>query len=198
MTDANLRRGGRLALTLALALYGASYARDPSEGGLIDGLNLGIHETGHLVFGPFGEFIGFAGGTLMQLIMPLVFMGYFLRRRDRHAATVALWWVAQNLWNISVYVADARAEELPLVGGGEHDWAYMLGRLGWLARDTAIARGVYQWGIVLFGIATALGVLFAFQSGAAEPGEGEAMASASTATVAPIAPGARPPNADAA
>lgn len=181
MTDANLRRGGRLALTLALALYGASYARDPSEGGLIDGLNLGIHETGHLVFGPFGEFIGFAGGTLMQLIMPLVFMGYFLRRRDRHAATVALWWVAQNLWNISVYVADARAEELPLVGGGEHDWAYMLGRLGWLARDTAIARGVYQWGIVLFGIATALGVLFAFQSGAAEPGEGEVGASSSAA-----------------
>jgi hypothetical protein len=173
MTDANLRRGGRLALTLALALYGASYARDPSEGGLIDGVNLGIHETGHLVFGPFGEFIGFAGGTLMQLIMPLVFMGYFLRRRDRHAATVALWWVAQNLWNISVYVADARAEELPLVGGGEHDWAYMLGRLGWLARDTAIARGVYQTGILLFGIATALGLLFAFQSGA-EPGEGEA------------------------
>jgi len=39
---------------------------------------------------------------------------------------VALWWVAQNLWNISVYVKDARAEELPLVGGGEHDWNYLL------------------------------------------------------------------------
>jgi len=170
MTDVDVRRYGRLALTLALGVYGISYARDPGAGGLIDGVDLGIHETGHLVFGGFGEFVQFAGGTLMQLLMPLAFVGYFLRRRDRHAATVALWWVAQNLWNISVYIADARAEELPLVGGGEHDWAYMLGRLGWLARDTAIARGVHHAGVVLLIVSTVAGVLFALQSGGDGPG----------------------------
>ena len=132
MTSANLQRAARVTLTLALAAYGISYARDPGAGRLLDGVDLAIHETGHLVFGAFGEFVQFAGGTIMQLLMPLAFVGYFLRRRDPHAATVALWWVAQNLWNISVYVADARAQELPLVGGGEHDWAYMLGRLGWM------------------------------------------------------------------
>ena len=107
--------------------------------------------------------------------MPLVFMGYFLRRRDRHAATVALWWVAQNLWHISVYVADARAQELPLVGGGEHDWAYMLGELGWMARDTAIARAVHHTGVALLVVSTVAGVLFALRAGddedAAEPRE---------------------------
>ena len=64
------------------------------------------------MFSPFGEFMQFLGGTLFQLIMPAAFVGYFLRR-DRHAASVALWWIAQNLWNISVYIRDARAQELP-------------------------------------------------------------------------------------
>src|SRR3989442_13581246 len=69
-------------------------------------------------------------------LLPRALCGWvFGRRGDRHAATVALWWVAQNLWNISVYVKDARAEELPLVGGGEHDWNYLLGELGLLDQD---------------------------------------------------------------
>lgn len=171
MTDDTLRRGGRVALTLALFAYGVSYARDPGAGRLLDGVDLAIHESGHLVFGAFGEFVQFAGGTIMQLLMPLAFVGYFLRRRDRHAATVALWWVAQNLWHISVYVADARAQELPLVGGGEHDWAYMLGELGWMARDTAIARGVHHAGVALLVVSTVAGVLFALQSGGDESAE---------------------------
>ena len=168
MTSANLQRAARVTLTLALAAYGISYARDPGAGRLLDGVDLAIHESGHLVFGAFGEFVQFAGGTLMQLLMPLAFVGYFLRRRDPHAATVALWWVAQNLWNISVYVADARAQELPLVGGGEHDWAYMLGRLGWMARDTAIARGVHHAGVALLVVSSVAGVLFAIRAGGDE------------------------------
>jgi len=114
------------------------------------------------VFSPFGEIIQFAGGTLFQLIVPCTFLVYFLRfapRRDEFAASVALWWVAVNLWNIAVYMADARTQELPLVGGGEHDWAYLFGRAGWLAHDTQIARGVHALGALLFIGAVAWGVL---------------------------------------
>jgi hypothetical protein len=100
----------------------------------------------------------FAGGTLFQLIMPAIFVGYFLRREDRHSASVALWWVAQNFWNISVYAADARAQELPLVGGGEHDWAYLLGELHWLQYDQRIARIIWTAGVVLFVTAIAMGL----------------------------------------
>ena len=119
-------RAGRLALTAVLALYGFRLLLHPEAGSLMDSVDLPIHETGHLVFAPFGEFLQFLGGTLFQLIMPSAFVVYFARRRDPHAASVALWWVAQNFWNISVYVADARSEILPLVGGGEHDWAFLL------------------------------------------------------------------------
>jgi hypothetical protein len=151
-------RAGRLGLTLILAIYGFSILRHPGAGSLMDSVDLPIHETGHLVFSPFGEFIQFLGGTLFQLIMPSVFLGYFIRRRDQHAASVALWWVGQNFWNISVYVSDARAQELPLVGGGEHDWAYLLGRLGRLQQDQSIGHAMWTIGVLLFLIATAWGL----------------------------------------
>jgi hypothetical protein len=153
-------RAGRLALTLLLAFYGFALLRHPDAGSLMDSVDLPIHETGHLVFSPFGEFMQFLGGTLFQLIMPSVFAAYFARRKDWHAASVALWWVAQNFWNISVYVRDARAQDLPLVGGGEHDWAYILGRLGWLARDQVIGQRVWGVGVLLYLVAIA-GGLFA-------------------------------------
>ncbi len=160
-------RRSRLLLTVFLAIYGAACLAHPEAGGLLDAVDLGIHETGHLVFGPFGEFPGFAGGTLAQLIMPVLFAVYFRRQGDRHAATVAHWWIAQNLWNISVYAADARAQALPLVGGGEHDWAYMLGRLGWLQLDTRISRLIWLVGVLVYLVSIAQGVRYA----RAAPGE---------------------------
>jgi hypothetical protein len=140
----------RFTLTAILAAYGLYYLVVPSHYGLLDNVDLAIHETGHIVFGPFGEFIGALGGTLLQLLFPLGFVWYFLRQGDRHAATVAAWWVAQNCWNIAVYVQDARAQELPLVGGGEHDWAYLLGELNLLSSDHTIGQLVRFSGILIF------------------------------------------------
>jgi len=154
---------GRLALTIALATYGLPCLLHPEQGRLLDSVDLAIHETGHLVFSPFGEFIQFAGGTLFQLIVPLVFAWYFWRRGDRHAATVPLWWAGQNFWNISVYVRDARVQELPLVGGGEHDWAYLFGRMGWLAHDQGIGKGVHAAGTLMYLIAVTYGGLTAMR-----------------------------------
>jgi hypothetical protein len=149
-------------VTGALALYGIPCLLHPESGRLLDGVDLAIHETGHLVFAPFGEFVGFLGGTLFQLMLPVAFVVYFWRRTDRHAATVALWWVAQNCWNVSVYVADARAQALPLVGGGEHDWAYLLGRLGWLQYDQALASDVRLLGAALYAYAVLAGLRYAW------------------------------------
>ena len=154
----------RLALTIVLALYAIPLVRHPESGSFLDGIDLAIHETGHLVFGPFGEIIAAAGGTLFQLIVPAVFVWYFAKRGDRHAATVPLWWIAQNLWNISVYVRDARVQELPLVGGGEHDWAFLLGRFGVLAHDQGIGRSVHAIGVVMCLVAVASGIRFAVTS----------------------------------
>jgi hypothetical protein len=143
-------RSARFGLAALLAFYGFRLLLHPEGGSLMDSVDLPIHETGHLVFAPFGEFIQFLGGTLFQLIMPAAFVVYFMRSKDRFAASCALWWVGQNLWNISVYVADARAELLPLVGGGEHDWAYLLGRMGWLKFDRLIAHDIWFVGVMIY------------------------------------------------
>ncbi len=156
------QRRVRLLLTAALTLYGIPCLLRPESGGFLDAVDLAIHETGHLVFAPFGEFMGFLGGTLFQLAFPAAFVIYFWRSADRHAAMIALWWVAQNCWNVSVYVADARAQELPLVGGGEHDWAYLLGRLGLLAYDQAIALDIRVLGAAIYVYAMAAGLRYAW------------------------------------
>jgi len=153
-----LSPSGRLGLTVLLAIYGFRILLHPEAGSFMDSVDLPIHETGHLVFSPFGEFMQFAGGTLFQLILPTTFVVYFFRQKDRHGASIALWWVAQSFWNISVYVKDARAMELPLVGGGEHDWAYLLGELNLLPRDQVIGHAVWLTGVVVYLVAIALGV----------------------------------------
>lgn len=143
----------KLGFAVVLGLYGLFYIFNPDHYGLLDNVDLAIHETGHLVFSPFGEFLTALGGTLLQLIFPTAFVWYFQRRGDRFAAGVASWWLAQNCWNIAVYVQDAQAQELPLVGGGEHDWAYLLGELGWLGQDQLVGQVVRVAGIVLFIVA---------------------------------------------
>lgn len=159
-----LARNSRLVLLALLAVYGVMCLRNPMAGHIIDSVDLAIHETGHLVFRPFGDVLQFAGGTLFQLIVPVTFLVYFVKfapKRDDFAASVMLWWVAVNLWNIAVYMADARTQALPLVGGGEHDWAYLFGRFGLLRRDTAIAGTVRMLGMLLFVVALVRGYLVA-------------------------------------
>ena len=120
-TPPRLTSAARVGLIVLLAAYGLIILSSPDQFRLIDNVDLAIHEAGHVFFNPFGEFIGFLGGTLLQLIVPVSFFGYFLHRGDRFAAAVLLWWVVPNCWNVSVYIKDARSQLLPLVGGGEHD-----------------------------------------------------------------------------
>ena len=111
---------------------------------LIDNVNLIVHEAGHLLFGWFGEALGIAGGTLLQLIVPFALAASFAYRKHTAGAAFCCFFLFENFLYIATYMADARALDLPLVsvGGGEsvdHDWVVMLNGLGLLERDTQIA-----------------------------------------------------------
>ena len=164
-----VERRWRTALTLVLAVYGWACLRSPGEYRWLDSLDLAIHETGHLVFGFAGDTLHILGGTLFQLLIPAAFVLALWRRGDRHGATVPLWWMAQNCWNISVYIRDARAQELPLVGGGEHDWAILLEQFGWLNRDQSVGGAVYFAGAVLYAVAIVAGWVFLSTTRAVQP-----------------------------
>ena len=114
---------------------------------LLDGVNLLFHEAGHPLFGLLGwETLTILGGTLMQLLVPLLVAGSFWVRRDAYGTAVAGVWTCENLLNIARYMADARAQVLPLVGGGEHDWTSLLSHWGCLAQDTTIAQVIRAMG----------------------------------------------------
>jgi hypothetical protein len=116
-------------------------AYDPTQWHLIDGVNLLIHEAGHIVFRPFGEFMMIAGGSLFQVIMPLLFVGYFAYHRKFYSAALVLFWVGESILNVSVYAADSLALQLPLLGGSDsmHDWNYLLSSLNLLPATAKVA-----------------------------------------------------------
>lgn len=162
----NYAKAGFAAL---LAIYGVICVRSVGEGTFLDRVDLVAHEAGHLLFGWFGEFVMVIGGTLGQLLVPVGFAVYFLTRLEFFSATVALFWVGQNLLNISVYVKDAAAMELPLVniGGGDgiHDWNWLLLKFNVLAHDQLIGTIVYGQGVLIMAAAVALGFYFSFERG---------------------------------
>ena len=131
----------RLGVALAAAAYFLWAAAHPDSWRLIDGVNLVMHEAGHVVFRPFGEFLTIAGGSLFQVIVPLVFAGYFYLNRKPFSCALVLFWAGESLLNVSVYAADSVAMQLPLLGGDNsiHDWNYMLDHLGLLGRTAGIA-----------------------------------------------------------
>ncbi|HUP90427.1 MAG TPA: hypothetical protein VM100_13805 [Longimicrobiales bacterium] len=151
----------RALLLLICAFIFYQHLRDPLYGGIVKGLNLAIHEIGHVFFGFFGDFIGIAGGTLLQLLAPLAAFWMFYRQRDHFAIAIAFCWLATNLFDVAAYAADARAGELPLVsiGGGdpEHDWFLMLAETGMLNHDRIIGGIFRGLGVSTFVVGLAFG-----------------------------------------
>jgi len=83
--------------------------------------------------------------------VPLIFTVYFLLRGETSGTAFSAFWFGENFLYISVYISDARAMALPLVGGGEHDWNAILGDLHLLQQDTTIGDVVrlLGWAIMV-------------------------------------------------
>ena len=133
-------RAAAIGALVALGLLGLWMAVD-DDGYLrvLDDANLAFHEAGHLVYGVFGEGAALYGGTLGQLTFPAVAAAIFFVRREPASVALALGWLGENLVNIARYADDARAQALPLAGGGEHDWFHILVRWHALSSDHAVA-----------------------------------------------------------
>lgn len=96
---------------------------------LLDLIDLFIHEAGHFFFSIFGDFIQALGGTLMQIILPLVSAFVFYIKGRKLLTQIFLFWLGHNFINISVYIADANKMKLKIIGGS-HDWNYILNKVG--------------------------------------------------------------------
>lgn len=141
------------AVLVPFSLY---YVFSHGEFTLIDNANLIIHEAGHFFFGFMGNFIQATGGTLMQILFPAFLAFYFLRTGYRTGVQIFIFWLGQNLINISVYAADAQVRKLHLLGNGKHDWYYMLRELGILNQCELVGFTFFTLAILLMVVALLL------------------------------------------
>lgn len=131
------------------------HLRDDDYQGIAKGLNLALHEIGHILFGIFGEFLGILGGSLFQCLCPGIAFAMFLKQGDRFALAFCFAWLGTNLYDVASYIADARAMELDLVSpfaGDEiiHDWNWLLSETGLLRQDLALAGSTRFLGTLAF------------------------------------------------
>lgn len=141
--SAPLRAALRIPVLVYFAFTWAAFAGDPRHPTLFQGIDLGIHELGHVLFGFGGDLLAAYGGSLLQCLAPIAAAAMFFRQRDAFAIAFCLGWLGVNGFEVAAYAGDAVAESLPLVtpGGGEpiHDWNFILGALGWLRHTETIA-----------------------------------------------------------
>lgn len=120
---------------------------------ILDSANLAFHEAGHPLFGLLSDRLMVYGGTCMQLLMPGACAWEARREGKTGAFLFCVIWLAENLLNIARYMADARAHELPLVGGRDpeefHDWTRILTNWGVLGWDTSLAALVRVLAVAL-------------------------------------------------
>lgn len=164
--------GRCIALALLTFWSWSLFAYDYRDGEIgasfMHNILLPIHEAGHVLFTPFGEFMTILGGSLFQLALPWGIGIAFIRmNRDNFGAAIGLWWGSVSLLDLAPYIYDAINPQLILLGGhtgedGPHDWIYLLNKLGQL-------HGAHRWGaaahilggiLMLAALAWALAVLW--------------------------------------
>jgi hypothetical protein len=154
-------RAGWLTFYLSFLIYAFR-----AHGGFlfIDTANLVVHEGGHNLFRWFGPTLCLWGGTLLQWMVPFLLAAHFFKERQTSGFVFCWFFFFENWLYTATYMADARAQVLPLVTTGdpnfvEHDWFKIFSSMGVLNYDTSIAAVVRLLGwlgmiavVVWFGL----------------------------------------------
>jgi len=108
----------------------------------VDNFLLIVHEAGHTFFRIFGvRFITILGGSLFQILLPLVILTYFWFNHKKIGMQLSFCLIGYSWLDVAAYAADGGARQLPLIGGlgkGAHDWYNLLVRMHALNYDMAI------------------------------------------------------------
>ena len=124
----------------------------------IHGIDLVIHEAGHTFALILPRFFYILGGSALQVLLPAVCALTFLHQRQIASFAVALFWTGESITDVAIYMADAKRQALPLLGGDGtvHDWNYLLGQLHLLGWAQSLARLTFGMGILLITVALAI------------------------------------------
>ena len=176
----------RWILVVPLAWWTVRFAAHPLDQAVLGGsflhlIDLVFHEAGHVLFAAFGAFMSTLGGSLLQLLIPVICAISFARREDAFAVAVCAWWAGQSLVDLGPYIADARALQLVLLGGYTgaevegHDWEAILGTLGLLHRDRQLGMTAHMVGSTVMACALARATWVAWRPETACRGQAPAL-----------------------
>ncbi|MBT5795343.1 MAG: hypothetical protein HOI10_10820 [Deltaproteobacteria bacterium] len=116
----------------------------------IHSVNLVFHEAGHVLFAIFGnQTLTILGGSLNQLLIPLIVVITFFYKKDTAGTGFALFWFFGNFMDVGIYMADARFLKLPLIGGlgmEAHDWRNLFNRFDLWSVDQLLSQIVFYSG----------------------------------------------------
>lgn len=147
-----MARAGRLVFLLLLAYWTWRFLAYPMREDVIGAsflhlTNLPFHEAGHIIFSFFGDFMTTLGGSLTQVLVPIVCgIAFLTTSPNPFGAAVMGWWAGENLLDVAIYINDARALQLTLIGGHTgaevegHDWERILTMTNALHLDHRIAN----------------------------------------------------------
>ena len=150
----------RCLLWAAFCVWGVSLmALDYRDGGMgatfLHRPLLIFHEAGHVIFMPLGEWLSILGGTLGQLLMPLVLAAALLiTNRDPFGAAIGMWFLGVSLLDVAPYMFDALHPQLTLLNGqtgeeGGHDWIFLFSTMGLLPKAQLIGGLTHKLGALV-------------------------------------------------
>jgi hypothetical protein len=119
-----------------------------------------IHEAGHLFFSVFGKTIGILGGSLNQILAPLVWF-IVAKREGSSLSNVALFFTGVSIVDVSIYVKDAELLLLPLIGGlskAHHDWKNLFDAWGITDWSFPIGEILFWFGMILAAAGLYIGI----------------------------------------
>ncbi len=127
----------------------------------------GIHEAAHVAFMFLPPIVTAAAGSLSEIIFGGLITYAALRARAYFAAGFSMLWMMLAMNSAGNYMADARAQQMPLIGPSEnpqHDWHFVFTQLGWLNHDTVIGGTIKIAGDLIGLIGLLLGLYLIIRS----------------------------------
>jgi hypothetical protein len=137
---AHVSRYAGVSWLLAYSFFLLHAFRDTTGFLFPDFVNLMIHEAGHLFFSWGGHTLMILGGTIGELLVPLLCALYFYFHGQTYGFTFSVFWFFENFLYIGTYMRDARSEGLPLINGDIGDWTLLFGQWHLLQSDLKIGQ----------------------------------------------------------
>lgn len=125
-------------------------------------IQFGIHEASHIVFGFLPPLFAAAAGSIGEIGFTILLAVVAFRSKSYFFGVFSLLWVMLAMTSVGIYMADARAQQLLLIGPGpdpQHDWHFIFSQLNLLSSDILIGNSIRLIGSVVGGTGLIVGLI---------------------------------------